>query len=104
MTASTLRLTALVAVGCFVSVAAHAFTYDNRTNQTPNGAAHFQDPDAALANGDSDSHFSMKFSGGSNQPMSSGLNSRFVPSSNNAFSSPFNSPNNFDNAMGDRHY
>jgi hypothetical protein len=50
------------------------------------------------------SHFSMQFSGSSSGYGQSGIQNRFVPSSNSAFSSPFDgNPNNLDLALGNRH-
>ena len=102
MGARTLVVAMVLSVGFAVS--ANAFTYDNRTNQNPDGSARFTDPDSALGKRSSgDSHFSMHFSGGGPGGQTSS-DDRFVPSSNGVFSSPFNGPNNMDLALGNRHW
>ncbi len=99
-------LGAVAVTGLLSAISAQAFTYDSRTNQNSDGTARFQDPEDALmssaAGKSDDSKFSIKFSG-SNGPASNGYDSRFVPSSNGVFSSPFAGPSNMDLALGNRH-
>jgi hypothetical protein len=100
----TLKLSLAVIATCTLmsAVSAQAFTYDNRTNQGPDGSAKFRDPESALSNGGS-SNFSLKFSSSGMNGGQNGTDSRFVQSSNPAFSSPFGGPNNLDYALGNRH-
>jgi hypothetical protein len=106
----TVAKLALAAVACSVLAAAsaNAFTYDNRTNQDPTGLQKFRD--SLGGNGhDGKSHFSFSVTGpnGGNGQGSydnqTGVNSRFVPSANPAFSNPYYTPNNLDLALGNRH-
>jgi len=97
MTSAKLALAA-----CFLlsAVSAGAFTYDNRTNQSPEAQARFRDQQSQPNNGlrIGDSHFSLQFSGGgfgNNQP---GVDSRFVPSSNPDFANPY-----YTQIIPDRH-
>jgi hypothetical protein len=77
---------------------AHAFTYDGRSNLNSDGSTKFTDPGEQLSDGTakkkSKSGFSMSFSGGQTNPSFGGQN-RFLPSSNRAFSSPFDQQSNF---------
>jgi hypothetical protein len=104
METSMLKSRVLIAAAILCSMigmSAQAFTYDNRTNQNPDGSARFTDPEGAAAK-KLGSHFSMHFSGGSTNGQS-GYDNRFVPSANGVFASPFDSQNNFDTALGPRH-
>lgn len=86
---------------------AQAFTYDNRTNQNPDGSARFADSDGLPAkHGDDDgkSGLSLKFSGSGMNQAPAGVDSRFMPSANPVFSPPGTQPNNFDMALGNRHW
>ena len=85
------------------SASAGAFTYDNRTNQNPDVQAQLRGANG-LPVQQKNSHFSMQFSGsglGNNQ--ASGVQGRFVPSSNPDFQTPYSGPNNLDLALGNRH-
>ena len=106
-----LALAAGAAAVVMGAASAQAFTYDNRTNQTPSGAARYADPDDALTptapdskDSGSKSGFSFHFSGGPQGNAPQGFDERFVPSANPAFASPYNSPNNMDYAFGNRRW
>ena len=95
-TASAVLLTA---------ASAGAFTYDNRTNQSPEVQAQLRGQEGQLSNGMKigNSHFSMQFSGGGYGNGQSGIENRFVPSSNPDFANPYYSPNNLDTALANHH-
>ena len=91
-----------VAVLVLTAGAAHAFTYDGRANLNADGTTKFTDPDDQLTDGSgsskqgkSKSGFSMKFSNSSTDQTGLGVQNRFLPSGNRAFSSPFASQSNF---------
>jgi len=97
---------ALAAAGLVLSsVSASAFTYDNRTNQSPEVQAQLRGQEGLLTDGSriGNSHFSMQFSGGGYGSQQGGADSRFVPSTNPDLNNPFNSPNNLDTALYNHH-
>jgi hypothetical protein len=100
MKIAKLILATIAVYGTLSAVSAGAFTYDNRTNQSPDAALRLkQNKDGSFGN----SHFSMQFSGGSGVGGQSGVQNRFVQSSNPDLANPFNSENNLDLALGNRH-
>lgn len=93
-------LAAIAACGILSSLSAGAFTYDNRTNQGPNGEAQLRAQALQGQNGRiGNSHFSVQFSGSGYGAGQSGADSRFVPSANPDLQNPFYSPNNLDTAL-----
>jgi hypothetical protein len=88
-----------VALLVLTAGAAHAFTYDGRSNFDSSGNQKFTDPDDQLTDGSkaakSKSGFSMKFGSSSTDGASFGSQNRFLPSGNRAFNSPFASQSNF---------
>jgi len=91
-----------VAVLVLMAGAAHAFTYDGRSNLNADGTTRFIDPEDQLTDGSGSSNqtksksgFSMKFSNGSTDSTGLGVQNRFLSSGNRAFNSPFSSQSNF---------
>ena len=106
MTSSKIGLAVAALAVLLAAGSARAFTYDSRTNQNPDGSARFTDPESALgkSSDDSKSGFSVHFSGSGTNGQANGVDSRFLPSANNAFNSPGTAPNNLDLALGNRRW
>jgi hypothetical protein len=77
---------------------AQAFTYQSTSQLNADVKSNLADPDDQLANGSnkSKSGFSVHFSGGPTDSTGLGVQSRFLPTRNSAFNSPFQSQNNYD--------
>ncbi len=88
-----------------IAASAQAFTYDNRTNQSSDGSARFRDPaDPANAKTDDHSGFSFKVSGGAAPGAGAGgVESRFLPSANSQFNSPYYGPSFMNTMQGIPH-
>ena len=90
-----------IAVALLVATggAAHAFTYDGAASFKADGTPRFTDPDDQLTTGPKSSKpksgFSMNFGTSQSTPGAFGLQNRFLPSANPAFSSPFQQRNPF---------
>lgn len=77
---------------------AQAFTYQSTSQMNADVKSNLADPDDQLANGSnkSKSGFSMHFSGGPNDSSGPGVQSRFLPTRNSAFNSPFQPQSSYD--------
>jgi hypothetical protein len=86
-----------VALLALTSGAAHAFTYDGRSNLNPDGTTRFTDPDDQLSDGSKTtkpkSGFSMHFGAGPSTQPGFGQQGPFLQSGNRAFASPFQQQN-----------
>ncbi len=94
---------ALVLICAAMAGPAAAFTYDTHTIQNSDGSFRFTDPDDKFAGGKKaaadkkNNGFSLHFSGP--QAQQPGVQSRFLPSGNDAFSSPFTRESDFSKAI-----
>ena len=77
---------------------AQAFTYQSTSQMNADVKSNLADPDDQLANGSGKSKtgFSMHFSGGPTDSTSPGVGSRFLPTRNNVFNSPFQPQTSYD--------
>jgi hypothetical protein len=94
---------AALAAGLVLAVEAQAFTFDNHSLQRADGSARFQDPDEALTEGTSSPQSRFQFNFGGSGPNASSADSRFVPSGNAAFSSPYSGQSTTLDTVLNRH-
>lgn len=94
---------ALVFLCAAMAGPASAFTYDTHTAQNPNGSFRFTDPEDKFSSGNKSAEatknngFSLHFN--NSQTPQSGVQSRFLPSANDAFSSPFTRESDFSRSI-----